>query len=72
MSSNGKEIKLEGILRGLKRSGRLVIIKYNQSNKLSFWDLSEWVGDNDFQDEYKPLEYLPDNIENIEVIIHKT
>lgn len=67
LSSKGKEIKLEGILRGLKRSGRLVIVKYNQSNKLSFWGLSEWVEDNDFKDEYKPLEYLPDNIESIEV-----
>lgn len=68
LSSTGNEIKLEGTLRGLKKSGKLVIVKYNQSNKLSFWGLSEWIEDNDFKNEYKPLEYLPDEIENIEVI----
>lgn len=68
LSSNSKEIKLEGTLRGLKKSGKLVIVKYNQSNKLSFWGLSEWVNDDGFKDEYTPKDYLPNNIENIEVI----
>ncbi|CAA0208092.1 hypothetical protein [Tenacibaculum maritimum] len=68
LSSNGKEIKLEGTLRGLKKSGKLVIVKYNQSNKLSFWGLSDWVNDDGFKDEYKPLEYLPNLIESTEII----
>ncbi|MCD9580847.1 hypothetical protein [Tenacibaculum maritimum] len=67
LSSNGKEIKLEGTLRGLKKSSKLVIVKYNQSNKLSFWGLSEWIEGNDFKDEYKPIKFLPNKIENIEV-----
>lgn len=68
VSTSGKEIKLEGTLRGLKKSGKLVIVKYNQSNKLSFWGLSEWIEGNDFKNEYKPKEYLPEVIDSLEII----
>ncbi len=63
------QIKLEGTVRGLKTSGKLAVVKYNKSNKLSFWGLTDWVDDNGFKDEYKPKEeFLPTTIESIEVI----
>ena len=68
LDANGKQIGLEGTVRGLKTSGKLTIVKYNQSNKLSFWGLTDWVNDDDFKDEYIPKDILPSNIETIEVI----
>lgn len=68
LDANGKQIGLEGTVRGLKTSGKLVIVKYNQSNKLSFWGLTDWIDANGYKDKYKPKEFLPHNIESIEVI----
>lgn len=68
LDPDGKEIGLEGTVRGLKTSGKLVIVKYNKSNKLSFWGLTDWVNDDGFKPEFEPKELLSHNIESVEVI----
>lgn len=68
LDTNGKQINLEGTIRGLKKSGKLVIVKYNKSNKLSFWGLNDWVNEKGLKNDYIPKDYLPNKIESIEVI----
>lgn len=65
---NGTVRPLEGIIRGLKAKGKLVIVKYNKSNKLSYWGLTEWVNNDSFKTKHTPKDILSINIETIEVI----
>lgn len=69
LDPDGKEIGLEGTVRGLKTSGKLAIVKYNKSNKLSFWGLTNWVNDDGFKAEYVPNDELTNiSVESIDVI----
>jgi len=66
---SGKLIRIDNVARRLKREGKLVVVKYNGANNLSFWGLPEWVLINDFKNEYKPKEnYLPLEIYKKEVV----
>jgi hypothetical protein len=61
--------KISNVARRLKKESRLVIVQYNNMNKLSFWGLPEWIGAGDFKDEYKPDEnLLPLSIETKSII----
>jgi hypothetical protein len=67
--SLGNEIRIDNVARTLKKNGKLIVVKYNKSNKLSFWGLSSWVDKKGFKDEFKPSdEVLPVNINTIEVV----
>ncbi len=69
LDAYGREVRLESTVRVLKSKGDIKAVKYNNSNKLSFWGLSEWIEGDDFKDEYKPKdEFLPTLIESREVI----
>jgi hypothetical protein len=64
------ETSIENVVRRLKSEQKLVLVKYNGKNLLSYWGLPEWIEGNDFKDEHKPnLEDLPDIIES-EVVTH--
>jgi hypothetical protein len=63
-----KEVRIESAIKNLKSNGKLTVVKYNNSNKLSFWGLTDWIDDNGFKDEHKPKdEFLPLKIESVEV-----
>jgi hypothetical protein len=67
--SGSNDKRIDNVARRLKRDKKLVIVKYNEKNLLSFWGLPEWVGENDFKQEFKPEEEsLPDEILNSEVV----
>lgn len=54
------DVKIDNTARRMKREGKLILVKYNDQNLLSYWGLPEWAGKNDFQDEFKPdMESLP-------------
>ena len=44
----GDKKRIDNVARRLKREGRLVVVKYNNSNKLSYWGLPNWIRKNDF------------------------
>jgi hypothetical protein len=59
------QTSIENIVRRLKSEQKLVLVKYNGKNLLSYWGLPEWIEGNDFKDEHKPnLEDLPDITES--------
>ena len=69
LDGKGKEIRIDNVARRLKRQGKLVIVKYNNLNKASFWGLPEWVDKAGFKDELKPAEdKLPIDVHTIEVL----
>ncbi len=58
-------------IRKLKQAKKLVLVKYNSTNKQSFWGLPEWVDEEakDFKDEFKPEKSeLPYNVFKSEII----
>lgn len=66
---NGKHEKLSNVMRRLKSEGVLASIRYNKQNTMTFWGLSEWVDENDFHEEYKPLKSeLPFKIIVVEIL----
>ena len=66
---SGKEIRIDNVVRNLKRDGKLVVVKYNSSNKLSFWGHPSWVGEVDFLENRKPSEeFLPISTYTSEVV----
>ncbi|TJY37711.1 hypothetical protein [Pontimicrobium aquaticum] len=66
---SGSVKRIDNVARRLKKQGKLVVVKYNGANNLSFWGLPEWVLSNDFKHEYKPKEkYLPIDINKKEVV----
>ena len=62
------------IVRRMKTEGKLVAAKYNNSNKLTFWGLPEWVEKDgteskNYKGEYRPdQEHLPDSINTIKFL----
>ncbi|AXG71625.1 hypothetical protein KORDIASMS9_03882 [Kordia sp. SMS9] len=68
--NNTNDIDIKNIARKLKKSSELAIVKYNGSNRESYWGLPTWIDENDFKQEYRPNEnLLPMNIEKTEVVI---
>jgi hypothetical protein len=66
----GDEIRIDNTARRLKRESKLVVVKYNNSNKNAFWGLPEWIENNDFKEEYRPdKNKLPIDIESTDVSI---
>lgn len=62
-------VRIDSVCRRLQREGKLIIVKYNNSNKDSFWGLPEWAEGNDFREENKPeISKLPVDITYSEVI----
>ncbi|MCK0190968.1 hypothetical protein [Arenibacter sp. F20364] len=47
--------KLVNVMRRMKDEGTVLSVRYNKQNTLTFWGLSEWIEENDFKDQYKPL-----------------
>jgi hypothetical protein len=68
-NGNERPIELGRSVRKLQREGYIRLLKINDSNKLSFWILPEWVNpeDNTLRDEFKTrrfqLLYAEDTIE---------
>ena len=53
----GKDsIRIDNKARQLKKDGKLVLVKYDGKNILSFWGLPSWIEGNDFKAEHKPGE----------------
>lgn len=57
----GKDsINVDNKVRQLKKDGKLVLVKYDGKNILSFWGLPSWIEGDDFKSEHKPSpETLP-------------
>ncbi|WP_299519532.1 hypothetical protein [Winogradskyella sp.] len=56
---SSKKGRIDNVARRLKKEGRLVVVKYNRSNKMSFWGLPLWIKENkDFRLQHKPNENL--------------
>ncbi len=67
----GKKQRVDNIARRLKREGKLVVVKYNNSNKLSYWGLPSWINElnNDFTQINTPSkEKLPHDIYEKKVV----
>jgi hypothetical protein len=47
---------VDNVTRRLKKEDNLVMVKYNGTNKLTFYGLPSWIDDNDFKEQYKPDE----------------
>ncbi|WP_047549668.1 hypothetical protein [Psychroserpens sp. Hel_I_66] len=63
-----KETRIDNVVRRLKKEGYLVVVKYNMSNKLSYWGIPSWVKHDNFDIKYRPEENeLPSNIHMSEV-----
>lgn len=53
----------------LKRTNRLVMVRYNGQKGYSFWGLPSWIEGNTFIDEYRPeRKYLPEKIIKVEIV----
>ena len=53
----------------LKKSGKLIMVRYNGQKGNSFWGLPEWIENDQFRNEFKPeRKYLPENITKFEII----
>lgn len=53
--------KIDNTVRRLRTESKLLFVKYNDKNILSYWGLPNWVDGNDFKDEYRPdAESLPE------------
>lgn len=53
----------------LKKSGRLIQIRYNGLKGCSFWVLPSWIEGNNVKDEFKPeRKYLPEKIIKFEIV----
>lgn len=64
----GRADKITNVARRLKTEGRLVAVRYNNNNGLTFWGLPSWVEENDFKKEFYPNENeLPLEIKASEV-----
>jgi len=69
---NNMPVKIDNVVRRLRRDGVLGLVKYNKSNKLGFWGLSEWIDENGFKDGFVPSgSDLPLVIKTVEVIKRK-
>lgn len=65
---SGNNDRVNNVARRLKELGKLKVVKYNNSNTLSFWGLPSWIEENDFLEEFKPhVDSLPIEINNSEV-----
>lgn len=52
----------------LKKSGRLIQIRYNGQKGYSFWGLPYWVEGNEFKEGFTPeIKYLPEKITKFEI-----
>lgn len=49
-------IKISNKARQLKKDGKLVLVKYDGKNILSFWGLPSWIEENDYKVEHRPSE----------------
>ncbi|WP_298756411.1 hypothetical protein [uncultured Psychroserpens sp.] len=64
----GNETRIDNVARRMKKKGILASVKYNKSNKLTYWGLSHWIKEDGFLERYKPTrDNLPINIEDIQV-----
>ena len=53
----------------LKKSGKLIMVRYNGQKGYSFWGLPQWIENNQFKDEFKPeRKYLPERIMKVEIV----
>lgn len=67
--TGSKNVRIDNVARRLKKDKKLVIVKYNGKNILSFWGLPEWIDGNDFKLEFKPdAESISDEITISEVV----
>lgn len=65
---SGNNDKVNNVARRLKELGKLKVVKYNNSNTLSFWGLPSWIEENDFKEIFKPdNDSLPIDVTNSEV-----
>lgn len=54
---------IDNTVRRLRKESKLLFVKYNDKNILSYWGLPNWVEGNDFKEPYKPdLDSLPEII----------
>jgi hypothetical protein len=55
------KVNIQNTARKLKKESKLLFVRYNEKNVLSFWGHPSWIDGNDFKNEYKPdMESLPD------------
>ncbi|WP_426065364.1 hypothetical protein [Flavobacterium sp. DSP2-3-1] len=67
--TGSSDVRIDNVARRLKKDKKLVIVKYNDKNILSYWGLPEWIDGNDFKTEFKPdAETMPDEITSSEVV----
>jgi len=58
---SGKDDRIDNTARRMKREGKLVLIKYNDNNILSYWGLPSWIEDGELMKDYEPdFDKLPD------------
>lgn len=50
-------ISMSNIMRKLQKERRVILTKLNESTKLSFWALPEWVKNGKLKDDFKPEKY---------------
>lgn len=54
-------VNIDNVARRLKREGKLVIVKYNDKNLLSYWGLPSWIDGDNFKEVHLPdAEALPE------------
>lgn len=55
------KVNIDNTARKLKKESKLLFVRYNKKNVLSFWGHPSWISGNDFKKEYQAeLELLPD------------
>lgn len=66
---SGNDDRIDNTARRMKREGKLILVKYNDNNILSFWGLPTWLDNNGvLLDQYSPdFGKLPE-IESVDII----
>lgn len=55
------KVSIDNTARKLKKESKLLFVRYNEKNVLSFWGHPSWIMGSDFKKEHKPdLDLLPD------------
>ncbi|AXG73301.1 hypothetical protein DVK85_03275 [Flavobacterium arcticum] len=49
----GENIKIDNLVRRMRTDKKLVMVKYENKQILSWWGKPEWINGNDFDKEYK-------------------
>lgn len=49
----GDKVKIDNLVRRMRTEGKLVLVKYDNKQILSWWGKPDWIDGNDFAPEYK-------------------